>query len=361
MKYRTVVLEDNLDISTATTKVWDINLTDAVSRFLFKFNIQNHATTPVLIAHPARAVTKIELIDGSHVLASLSGEEMLVQNYYDHNRMPQSYINGVTGTQSIFTCALDFGRWLWDTDLAFDPKRYNNPQLRLTYNKALYESSAAYMYLTMIADLFDEKQPSPRGFLKRHEITTWTPASSAKERLLLPVDFPIRALFAAGYSTTAEIGSQIHDLKISEDTDKKVPIDIPMSRYIARIQSDYVPIEETVVHIGASGTETIYTMASREGTYVGISTQSETVFLTSYTADTLVIDDSASGNRCQGIAKGYVPFHTVPVYFGDPDDPADWYDPVNAGIKKLEAVCTGGASVGTSPVGRLHVEQLVPF
>jgi len=361
MKYRTVVLEDNLDISTAATKTWDLNLNDPISRLSFKFNIQNHATTPVIVAHPARAVTKVEIIDGSHMIASISGEQLLSMNYYDNKRMPQSYINGVTATQSYFTACLDFGRWLWDTELAFDPKRYNNPQIRITYNKALYETSAAYMYLTMWADVFDEKAPSPRGYLKRHEITTWTPANSTKTRLDLPIDFPYRALFATGYSTTDTVKAAIEQLKISEDTDKKVPIDINTKYLAGQIMGDYPPILETVVHVGATGTETLYTMASNEGKFVGLSTTQEIVFLTSYTADTLVVDCQTGSNRIEGTSTGYIPFHTLPLYFGDRNDLGDWYDPITAAIKKLELIATGSSSVGTSPVGRICLEQLVPF
>jgi len=358
MNYRNVVLQDNLTITTAGTSTYDINLADVISRLQFKFNIANHGTTPVIIAHPARAVTKIEVIDGSHTIASCSGEELLAQNYYDHNRSPWTYINGVTGTQSYFNINLDFGRWLWDPQLAFDPKKYMNPQLRVTYNKALYESSATAMYMTVTADTFDEKAVSPRGFIKRHEITSWTPATSTREYIDLPTDFPIRALFAAGYSTTADVRSQIHDWKLTEDAGKKVPFDSPTRHTVAQVMSDYNPIIEPVIFIAAAATEVVYTMPSYECQFSVIGTLAPDNWLTSYTADTLTMDATATGNRAEGFARGHIPFHTLPAYFGDKDNLEDWYDTSN--IKNLELQTLAG-TVGTSPVGRVHLEQLVPF
>lgn len=358
MKYRNVVLQDNIDISTASTKVIGININDPISRLSFKFNIQNDATTPVIIAHPARAVSKIEVIDGGHIIASLSAEELLAQNYYDHKRMPCSYLNGVTNTQSYFMADLDFGRWLWDNDLALDPKKYSNPQIRIVYNKALYESSSDAMYMTILADVFDEKSPAPRGYIKRHEIATWTPSSSTTDYITLPTDFPIRALFAAGYSTTTHVRAQIASMKITEDNGKKVPYELSTRHYVSTLMTDYPAIVEPVIFIGSTSTEVLYTMASYEGQFVGTPTAAEDVFLTSYTADTLTVDCASGSNRIEGIARGFVPFHTIPVYFGNREDIDDWYDLKNVG--DLEFQSTAG-TVGTSPVGRITLEQLVNF
>jgi len=357
MKYRHVVLQDNIDISTADTKTFDLSISDVISRLGFKFQIQNHATTPVIIAHPAAAVSKIELIDGSTTLASLSAKELLTMNYYDHKQTPLSWINGVTATQSHFACALDFGRWLWDTQLALNPRPYKNLQARVTYNKALYESSSTYMYMTMWADVFDEKSVTPTGFIKRHEIATWTPANSAEASTKLPLDRIIRALFATGYATDADIASQIYRLKLSEDSNKKVPIDCYIRRYIAQMYLDYPAIQESVDHLGASGGEVLYTMPSYDCDYEGNSTGNEVVYAPTYTADVLTVKGATGGNRINGTVRGHIPFHTIPLYFGDRNDPSDWYDP--SSFKSLEFIATGASSVGTSPVGRLCIEQLV--
>lgn len=355
MNYRDVLLQNNIDISTADTKTYNINLTDAISRLYFKFNIQNHATTPVIIAHPARAVSKIEVIDGSTVLHSLSAEQMLAANYFDRKQVPQSYINGVTNTQSYFTAGIDFGRWLWDPELALDPTKFDNLQMKITYNKALYESSAVYMYMSIGAKIFDQKKISPGGYLRRREVTTWTPSGTATERVEVPVDLPLRKLFLQGYSTTKNYRGQIHDVKLSEDEDKKVPYDFNTRTFCAEQFGDYPPIIEPIVFVGSASTEVIYTMASYEGQFVPIPTAAEDIFLTSYTADTLTVDSATGGNRVEGISRGHIPFFTFPLVFGNQDIIDDWYDLTN--VKSLIAHCTA-STPGTSPVGRLFTEQL---
>lgn len=358
MRYRNSVLEDNLTITTADTKTFNLTMKDPISRLSFKFNIANHGTTPVLIAHPARAVTKIEVVDGAHIIQSLSGEQMLAANYYDRRQMPQSYINGVTGTQSYFTCCIDFGRYLWDKELAFDPSLYTNPQIKITYNKALYESSATAMYLTMTADIFDELRPTPVGYLRRYEATTWTPAGTGTETTKVPLDKVLRKMFVTGYCTDNHFRKQVHDFKLSEDGDKKVPFDTNTRSYVADQNGLLPPILEPVLHVGATGTEVIYTMASYEGQFIPIPTAAEDVFLTSYTADVLTVDCATGGGRIEGIARGHVPFHTFEIPFGDQKDIEDWYDVTALGSLELKTVAD---TAGTSPVGRLILEQLAKF
>lgn len=355
MNYRNVVLDDNRTITTAATLTLPLDVSDPISRLSFKFNIANHGTTPVLIAHPARAVSKIQVVDGAHIITSLSAEEMLAANYYDRRKSPQSYINGVTGTQSFFTCGIDFGRWLWDPELALVPGDYENLQLKITYNKALYESSATAMYMTIMADVFDGKPISPRGYLRRYEATTWTPAGTAVEPVSVPLDMPIRKLLVAGYSTTKNFRGQIHSFRLSEDGDKKVPFDTNMRSYMAQMQAYLPPLLETVIHIGSASLEVIYTMPSYEGVFAGNSTGNEVVFSPTYVADVLTVDAATGGNRIEGIAKGWIPFHTFEILMGLHDDIDDWYSPGETKKLQLQAKAS---TPGTSPVGRLIMEQL---
>jgi hypothetical protein len=356
MKYRNVVLQDNITVTAAGTNTYDINLADVISRIQFKFNITNGAAAPALIAHPARAVTRIEVIDGSHTIASLSGEELMAQNYYDHGKTPYSYLNAVTNTDSIVNMNLDFGRWLWDTELALDPKRYMNPQLRITLNRLAYATDAAAMFETITADVFDEKAVSPKGFIKRHEVTTWTPANATINYAALPTDFPIRALFAAGYSTTLGANAQIRNMKLIEDQAKKIPLDSLTRHMIGQIITDYEPITEQVVLVGS---DTVYLMSSFDAHWLGLNTAAADLSLTSQTADTLIMVNANAAARSEGLAHGWIPFHTLPVYFGDKDNLDDWYDTSN--IKNLELQTLGAAAVGAGPVGRITLEQLVPF
>ena len=355
MNYRNVIIDNNRDISTAATLTTDLDIADPISRLSFKFNIANHGTTPVLIGHPARAVTKIEILDGAHIITSLSGEQMLSANYYDRRHTPQTYLNAVSGTQSYFTCGIDFGRYLWDPELALQPGAYDNLQLKLTFNKALYETSATAMYMTIMADVFDEKSISPKGYLRRYEATTWTPSGTATEYTNVPMDLPIRKLLVTGYSTDKHFRSQVHGFKLSQDGDKSVPFNTNLRSYMAQMQAYLPPIFESIVYVGNASTEILRTMPSYECTVAVEGTIAPDNWLTSYVADVLTMDATSSASRVEGMVKGWIPFHTFEIPMGLHDDPADWF--VAGNTKKLE-LQTIADTPGTSPVGRLVLEQL---
>jgi len=124
---------------------------------------------------------------------------------------------------------------------------------------------------------------------------------------------------------------------------------------MAQMQAYLPPLVESVIHVGSASTEVLYTMPSYEGVYAGLSTAAEDVFLTSYTADVLTIDAATGGNRIEGIAKGWIPFHTFEVLMGQHNDIDDWF--VAGNTKKLEFQATA-STPGTSPVGALVMEQL---
>jgi len=352
MNYRDVLLKNNLTITTAGTSTYDLNLIDPLSQIYFKFNIANHGTTPVLIAHPARAVSKIEIIDGSNVIHSLSGEQMLAANYYDRKLVPQSYFCGVTGTQSYFTACIDFGRWLWDPELALHPRHFDNLQMKVTYNKALYESSSTAMYMTIGAKVFDEKTIDPVGYLRRREVTTWTPSGTATNYIKVPVDLPLRKIFLQGYSTTKNVRGQIHTFKLDENEGKKTPFDTNTRTFLADQWAKYPPIYEPVI---TKGTDTIKVMPSYEVQYTGISTAAEDISATTITADSVVVAAAGNVSRVNGHVHGYIPFFTFPLEFGEQNIIDDWYY-----LDKIDSLQFEGtaSTPGTSPVGRLYTEQL---
>lgn len=352
MNYRDVLLQNNLTLTGLGSQTYPLNLIDPISQLYFKFNISNHATTPVIIAHPARAVTKIEVMDGSTTIHSLSGEQMLAANYYDRKLVPQSYLCGVTGTQSYFTSCIDFGRWLWDPELALNPRHFDNLQMKVTFNRALYESSATAIAMTIGAKVFDEKEIDPVGYLRRREVTTWTPAGTATNYIKVPVDLPLRKIFLQGYSTTKNVRGQIHTFKLDENEGKKTPFDNNTRTFLADQWAKYPPIYEPTI---LKGTDVFYAMPSYEVQYTGISTAAEDISATTIVADTVTVAAAGNVSRVNGHTHGYIPFFTFPLEFGDQNIIDDWY--YLDKVKSLQAELTA-STPGTSPVGRLYTEQL---
>jgi hypothetical protein len=355
MNYRQVLLEDNIDISTAATKTFDLDLIDTISRLSFKFNVVNDASTIAIVKHPMACVSKIELVDGSDVLHSLSAKQMAAAMFYNDKMSPQSFISGITSGHSYFDVDLDFGRFLYDPVLAFDPTKFANPQIKITYNKVTNDANSGSMYLSMLAEVFDEKKPSPTGFLMRKEVESWTPASDTHEYVTLPRDYAYRRLFLTGYATDNHVRKQIAEVKLSEDQDKRVPYNINTRTLLPMQMRQFGPVREIFHIVGSTSTEVFYSMASYEAQVNAIPTVSEDLFITTVTGDVVTVDAETGSNRIEGEVFGYVPFHTFPLVFGDQMDLADWYDVSKIGSLKLDVLA---GTVGTSPVGCAFLEQL---
>ena len=355
MNYREVLLEDNKDISTAATTTFDLDLIDTVSRMSFKFNVVNGASTIAIVKHPMACVSKIELVDGSDVLESLSAKQMAAAMFYNDSKSPQSFITGVTNGHSYFTVDMDFGRFLYDPLLAFDPTKFANPQIKITYNKVTSDANNVNMYLTMLAEVFDEKKPSPTGFLMRKEVESWTPANDTHEYVTLPRDYAYRKLFLTGYATDNHVRKQIAEVKLSEDQDKRVPYNINTRTLLPMQMRQYGPVREIFHILGSTSTEVFYTMPSYEAQVSAIPTAAEDVFITTITGDVATIDAATGGGRIEGEVFGYVPFHTFPLVFGDQMALGDWYDVSKVGSLKLDVLA---GTVGGTPVGSVFLEQL---
>src|SRR4030042_2780635 len=121
MNYRLSTILDRELHSSDTTKVIDITLADKVSRMVVLYEPLNGAEADPA-AHPAKCISKIELVDGSDVLYSLTGQEAQAADWYSNLREPGNlmcYLNGMTA-EMVYN--INFGRFLYDPLYNFDPK-----------------------------------------------------------------------------------------------------------------------------------------------------------------------------------------------------------------------------------------------
>jgi hypothetical protein len=354
--YRHVNILSNLQITAAGTTTRDINLRDPVSRLSFKWNVQAAAAIEDMVGHPSETVKKVEIIDGSDVLTSLDGPELMAFNYYDRREVPFGYINQVTNTQSYFQTDVDFGRWLWDQELALDPKRHDNLQYKITYDKALMSANAQDMWVTVMADCFDQKTISPSGFLNREEHKTWTPAANTTEYITLPTDQKIRGILARGYASDKHVRYQIHDAKITEDHDKHVILDTDMRSYLSSKFGLWPMIREELIFEGDTTPNDMFVLPSYETGFHGHSTAAEDIFWSDRAGNFMEIDVETGGSRVEGETYGYVPLHCIWYEMGEHNDIGDWWGPEES--DDLELQTTGHTSVGTSPAGYVCLEQV---
>jgi len=347
MKYRKATLLATESATTPATKTIDLDLTEAITRIHLNIRATNSNNT--LIAHPAKIIKKLEIVDGSDVLYSLSGTEAQAIGEIGTDFNPVDVISYMTGDQIQPSMNIFFGRHLWDTRFAFDPKKYTNPQLKISHDLALGGSTPTAMTLAVYADLFDEKPVSPEGFLMSKENFTYTPSASAHKYVDLPVDYPYRMLLMQTLSSGKQMGEVLSHIKLSENMDKKVVMDQDTKDIIKLILSETTPTYENILaYVGTTAT-TIYCKSAYEGVAVG-NQYGGAQYATSFggVAGGTFTAYSATAYYLKMIVRGWCPHGCYNIMPGNKDDPDDWYDPTN--LKSLRLDLTADTSPGSDAV-----------
>jgi hypothetical protein len=330
------------DVTTAGVEPIDIKLVDVISRIQIRFEGINNGHTPT--AHPAKQVSKIELVDGSDVLMSLTGMEAEALSFYETHRSRPYEIDYRDDmfTEQIFD--LNFGRWLFDPQLAFDPNRFTNPQLKITHNKASGGSSPDAGYLTVWADIFDEKRVSPLGWLMAKEHYTYTPTASSYKDIDLPDDYILKRMLIQSLHAPNTFTNNIDEIRIDEENLKKVPLDLDMFIYMSSVMNVMPLYEEIIAVYTANGNKTVYVTPGEYPAYIPNVYSGTAAYVNAERGGGEQVLTSTAVSMSRGLVKGYMPHGCLPIEFGDQWDMSDWYDITR--IKNLNLRLHHPSSVG---------------
>jgi len=329
--------------STAATKTIEINDNTPISRIAIRFKGTNSSSTPT--AHPAKMVSKIELVDGSDVLYSLSGIEAQALNFQETGELPFNVCEYEDNIECCATYNLSFGRFLWDPELALNPSRFKNLQLKITHNKALGGSAPDAGTMAVFGYLFDEPQPSPSGFLMSKELKAYTLTASAHEYTDLPTDYPYRILMPMSYESTYAFNTQFEGLSWYADNKKKVFLDGLSGAEIAKILPHLDKVEEDFAGLGTASAVSYYQASTYEGygTAVGRSATQAAMICGQPSGPRIQITNDASESfTCH--ENGYMPFGSVNLCMHDLQDIKSWFDPTKYGSVMTDIEAGSGAS-----------------
>lgn len=346
MKYRLTTIYSEADQTDgAGTKNIEINIKDIVSRIEVKFRAKNGADN--ISAHPAANITKIELVDGSDVLFSLNGYETQAINFYDRGEMIPTYISTINTQWNTAWFGLDFGRFLMDKEWALDPKRFKNLQLKITFDEDVCQTSATENRLSVYAWVFDEVQPSPRGYMMSKEIREYTGAADAFESTDLPTDFFIKQVYVFTRYATNTFTTQISEIRIAEDNLKRIITDLGSSEYFYITKARYGWVEEQAYLKGVSGAVSFYSAATDWG-HPLMAGYGADALNAIYTQDggEYKYDTGSTSVNGKAIIRGIFPHGACPVLFSDKLDVASWFDPTGKEAIELRVKC--GSSYNTS-------------
>lgn len=348
MNYRLASILPSEAANTAGTKTIDINVADPISRFVIQMKGYNNGNDPT--AHPAKMITKIELVDGSDVLFSLSGVEAQALNFYDQGRMPHTVLNYLNDVYAIATYCIDFGRYLYDPALAFDPTKFTNPQLKITHDLSAGGSSPDAALLSVYAHIFDERKVTPTGFLMSKEQYSYTLVASAKEHIDLATDYPYRKLILQSMSVSLQPWQQFNQVKLSQDSDAKVVINDEKTSDLLKLFRLHPEMTEVIyAKTAAAANQVIHCTPSYEriANLVGVAADSDAYIIDTYGGGITVYDGAAA--EMMMILSGLSPHSTLCIPFGEQKEIEDWYKVSEIGSLRL-TLKAGGTADGTCEI-----------
>lgn len=334
MFYRQAELLATESILTAGVKTIDINVQDVITRLSVILELTNNGKIPT--NHPLAAIKSIEVIDGSDVIASMSGYAVQAMSYYNNGKMPHNELNYEDNAICRSYIPLDFGRFLYDAELALDPTKFKNLQLRIDHDRTLGGSSPDAAFLRVLADMFDEKPASPTGYLQQKEIFSYYPALNATEYIELPLDNNIRKLLVMNTNNSEEPDIIFSSVKVDEEDGKRVVVDCLTMDLIRAASQVYGRFEEYLSgEVTAAGARTFYLTHCKDIMMGGfLDTTNGHWHYTWSGGRARVVQNDVAG-ICNFMVNGRCPHGAVPVLFGNQRDLADWWDVTKVGKARL--------------------------
>lgn len=354
MNYRHALVLAEGDLGASGTKIVDDFGVDPISRLSIVFRPVGGSNAPV--AHPAASITKIELVDGSDVLYTLSGYQVQAINILRAKKPHPQVVHFFTGGTPQVPFHLDFGRYLWDEQLAFDPTKFKNPQLKITWDETAWDASCSSHGLSVHAHVFDQKEVTPGGFLMCKEIKAYVPVSGAFEYTELPTDYPHRALFVQGFCSGGGLRAIVQEVKLDEDNDKRTIIDGDVDLLRNYLDGFWGDAVDVLVATVAATTVTYFCTPHNHCSIAGITdTDTKTIAGKDLSGGKFWARGEAAGLGNFTI-RGKNPHGVMGIPFGLQDVIEDWYNVSEVG--KLRLRIKGGPNSSASFTNRIVCEQL---
>jgi hypothetical protein len=355
MKYRTSELLAATSITTAGTRVLDVNVTEPISRITAIVRLTNSSWIPT--QHPVRAITTMELVDGADVLHSMRGCYSQSMAWYSSGKQPFNYINFTDNGLAVAACPIYFGRKLWDRELALVPSKFRNLQLKITHNYLAGGAVPDGATLEVWADLFDEMPPSPMGFLTAKSIWAKTLVASTIDYVELPTDMPIRLVMPCVSSSSEEPDINIDAVRITEDHDKKIVVDAGVLELLQMYETQWPTWVEWMEGRAYTTAEEYYVSPAKDVMLMCFSCEDNDAYWNSLWSggQQRQIVVSVNGINFNAQVQGRCPHGAIPIPMGVMEEIDSWWDVTKLGSARCRMTTGAG---DTSSLYELLIQQL---
>ena len=367
MKYRNIELYYEQTLDDVGTKIIDLRTTDPLSAIRLDFKGTN-GTTYNKDNRLNDVITKIELVDGSDQLLSLTLKEAQALEFRRTGKMPFVRVGESNSGKHEEQCLLLFGRYLWDPEYYMDLSKFRNPQLKITTNIAAIAAAGNTAFLSgslkVTVDLHTilEGAVAAKGFMMAKNIYGFTSGTSGDEHIDMPIDYPYVGLLIRAYTSGNDVDENIEKLKLNCDAGNFIPIEKYVKDIYKSEEQDIGPAElhyylfrkngETVTY-DLNHDPIISLLPSVAGQMCGAAwSWSGRSLIYLYDAAGLAV---TSEQLIQIIIKGSCPHSTIHLPFGLRNLPETYFDPKKFG--DIDLVLTQKAASAVSVI----LEQLRPY
>ncbi|MBA7472204.1 MAG: hypothetical protein GH156_00570 [Dehalococcoidia bacterium] len=328
-RIRDTYIEDELALADAGVRIVPINIVDPIAELILGVSAQNDGVNEDNYAHDV--FTKVELVDGSDVLMSMDLKQLQAMHFYNRKVVPWMGLDEWQYTTKYAYQNLIFGRDLMDFDYAFDPTRFRNPQLRVTWDLTAggvavgdggFKAGSAK--LTVIARCIEQAPRRPGAFFMTKEIYDWETAASGDEPVVMPTDYPWRMLMVRVLESTVGMQENITDLKLSCDQDAYVPFQYH-TEFLLRIMVEWFGM--TLIQA-----KWVANNADWKQTFLGLCQSGNIDFRSGISGGLLDTYRSQANISTDGVnTPAFGTFHgsgyhsTWCIPFGDPNQPEEWF------------------------------------
>src|SRR3990167_2496899 len=358
MRYRIHDILATKTLDASGTEVIDIDSQDPIS--MLELEYKNTPGSNTMAAHLVSALSKVELVEGSTLLFSLTGRELHALSYYGIGKGPNTHLTNAQSVQGFVSLQYHFGRHLWDPMLALDPKRHKNLQLKVTHNRVTPDASSSAHTLRVAGHSFDEAPVTLKGFLHTVEIETPTMGADGSYNYIdLPLDKVIRMLLIRAHYAEKQPHEVVNEVRLSEDDGKKIPLDISTSsllKYLNTIyprwfDEFYAVLTATAVDVYCTPEFRVRCVGTGEAQDSSLDVEGQPLH------QPFLLGGNQSVNY-QVEVTGFQPHGVFPVLFGQPDWIEDWYDVRKLGNLKLRIK---SGSAGTNGAATIMAQSVQAY
>ena len=311
-------------------------------------------------------VTKIEVLNGSDILQSLSGRENQGYFFFNSSRVPSQchmpYMDLRQGAGIVlkeeFPCL--FGRYFLDPTFYLDTSRYQNCTLRITY--ALTISATAGFatgtgLMTVIGRVIDDGAPPYQGFVMVKELQSLTTAASGDDPTILPLDWPYFSLMVGALKTTIEPDAIFTNFKLLVNAGQYIPFDMTSIDVIAQNFQQFGEATHEYVPFGDTTNTTLCNIYKQTGAIFSIQGATGKGNISSCTAESIVaVSTTGQADNTNKIRVwGKCPHSQMYMPIGDDEDPNQLFQV--QGINDLRLIKTQGTTGAAATVVSAQLRQ----